>query len=268
MFNLVKTDIRRLFRSRSFYIILTVTAVLILALVALVATMTDQRVLNAIESQGEEIDQSEYEMREEFNRMGQLNFAHECLGSGFLLLMTGIGMTLFVHSDFSSGFVKNLCFARPRRWEYILSKVLAAGVYSGVITILGVFLALVSPGLFGFHLAASPIGHMLRYMFWLWLPNWAFSLMALALTLLAHGSTLAIVMSVVSGGGVTVAVLRPVCQMLGWPALDRYLLSSVTQFQCVPAPGMSQINLILASSAGWALLYVVGSLFLMENRDI
>ena len=33
--------------------------------------------------------------------MSQLDLMHETLGSGFLLVMTGIGMTLFVNGDFS-----------------------------------------------------------------------------------------------------------------------------------------------------------------------
>lgn len=268
MFNLVKMDIRRLFKSRSFYILLGVTAALILGLVALVATMTDQRTLDALESQGMEVEESDREMKDEFNSMTQLDFVHECLGSGFLLMIACIGTTLFVHSDFSSGSIKNICFARPRRWEYVLSKILTAGVYSGVITLLGVLLSLVSPLLFGLHPAASPVGSILQYIFWMWLPNWAFTLMGLALALLTRSSTLGIIMAVLSGGGVTVAILRTVCAQLGWPALEQYLLSSVASNQCTPLPGAPQMAMILACSIGWAVLYAAGSLLSMEKRDI
>ena len=111
MFNLLEMDVRRLFRSRSFYIVLAVTAALILGLVLLVDTVTDQRVLDAMESQGAEITESDREMRAELEGMSRLDFVHECLGSGFLLLLTGVGMTLFVHADFFSGYIKNICFS-------------------------------------------------------------------------------------------------------------------------------------------------------------
>lgn len=268
MFSLLKMDVLRLFRSRSFYIVLAVTAALILGLVALVAAMTDQRVLDTMESRGAEIEETDREMKAEFNSMTRLDFAHECLGSGFLLLLTGVGMTLFVQTDFSSGAVKNICFARPRRWEYVLSKLLTAGVYSGMITALGVLLSLVSPVMFGFHPAPSPIGGILQYVFWLWLPNWAFSLMAVALVLVTRSSTLGIILAVVSGGGITAAVLRTVCAQLGWPALDQYLLSSVAQMQSVPGLGREQMAMVLGCSLGWAALYAVGSFLTMEKRDI
>lgn len=268
MLSLLKMDVLRLVKSRTFYIIMGVTAALILGVVALVATMTDQRVLDTMESQGAEIEETDREMRAEFESMTRLDFAHECLGSGFLLLLTGIGMTLFVQTDFSSGAVKNICFARPRRWEYVLSKLLTAGVYSGVITALGVLLSLIGPVLFGFHPVESPVGGILQYVFWQWLPNWAFSLMAVALVLVTRGSTLGIILAVVSGGGVTAAVLRTVCAQLGWPALDQYLLSSVAQMQSVPGLGQEQMSMILACSLGWAALYAAGSFLTMEKRDI
>lgn len=269
MFNLLKMDLRRLFKSRSFHMMLAVTAALILGLVALVAVASDPKKLDALEDTGMvATDGSSEELQEELRGMTRLDFAHECLGSGFLLLLTGIGVTLFVHSDFSSGYAKNICFVRPRRWEYVLSKLLMAGVYSGAITILGVLLSITAPVLFGLSLTASPIGGVLQYALCTWLPSWAFGLMALALVTLTRSSTLGLVLSVFAGGGVTAAVLRTVCQQLGWPDFAQYLLSSVAQFQCVPMPNPDQIGMILACSIGWTALYTVGSLLAMEKRDI
>ena len=269
MFNLLKMDLRRLFRSRSFYIMLCVTAALLLTMVATISAVTDPEKLDALKNTGVVVTGgSSEDMQEELRGMTRLDFVHECLGSGFLLLLTGIGVTLFVYSDFSSGFIKNLCFARPRRWEYVLSKVLLAGAYSGVLTVLGVLASLVSAILFGFRLEASPIGDILRYAFWMWLPNWAFGLMGLGLVLLTRGSTLGIILAVVSGGGLTAAILQSVCHRFGWPDLAQYLLSAVAAYQCVPAPDGSQMAMILGCSIGWAALYAAGSVLAMEKQDI
>ena len=185
-----------------------------------------------------------------------------------LLLLAGIGVTLFVHGDFSSGYVKNICFARPRRWEYVLSKLLLTGVYSGIVTVLGLLLSLASPLLFGIRLDASPIAGILQYAFWLWLPTWAFGLMGLGLVLLTRSSTLGIILSVVSGGGLIAAFLQNLCQQLGWHNLAQYLLSMVVSSQCVPRPDASQMVMILGCSTGWALVYAAGSLIAMVKRDI
>ena len=252
MFDLLKMDIRHLFKSRSFYIVLGVTAALVFLVVLLAATMADSSFLDEMQSQGMEVSEYDRQMSEEIHHMTQLEFISECIGSGFLLIMAGVGVTLFVHGDFSSGFIKNICFARPRRWEYVLSKVLLSGVYSGAIVLLGVLLSMVFPLLFGLHPAGSPVVRILEYVFWNWLLCWAFSLMGLALVLLTRSSTLGIVLAVVSGGGVTMQLLQMLCQALHWPDLWQYLLSSVARFQCVPMPNMDQIAMILGCSIGWA----------------
>ena len=200
--------------------------------------------------------------------MTQLSFIYECLGSGFLLMMTCIGVTLFVNGDFSSGYVKNICYARPRRREYVLSKVLMAGIYSGILVAAAILTTAVCPVLFGLRLGSSPIARILQYAFWLWLPHWAFGLMGLGLVLLTRSSTLGIIMAILSGGGVVAVLLQSLCQRFGWPDLAQYMLSMVASYQCVPMLGTEQMVMILICTAGWGLIYTAGSLLTMEKRDI
>ena len=213
-------------------------------------------------------DGSDEEMRADILGMTQLDFVHECMGSGFLLIMAGIGVTLFVHNDFSSGFVKNICFARPRRREYVLSKLLAAGVYSALLTALSVLLLTTLPILTGLPLSASPAGRILQYGFWIWLPCWAFGLTGELLVLLTRGTTLGILTAVFSGGGVVAVLVQNLCQRFGWPDLAQYMLSMVASYQCVPLLGTEQMIMILACAIGWGLVYAAGSLIAMEKRDI
>ena len=269
MFNLLRMDLRRLVRTRSFYIVLAVTAGFLLLMILMVSAVSNPETLDAMQSSGMVVvEGDDHQMGEEIRSMSRLEFVHECLGSGFLLMITCIGMTLFVNGDFSSGYVKNICFARPRRREYVLSKVLVAGMYSGVLVIVGILVSLVGPALFGLHLAASPIARILQYTFWMWLPNWAFGMLGLVLVLLTRSSTLGIIMAILSGGGVVAVLLQSLCQRFGWPDLAQYMLSMVASYQCVPMLGTEQMVMILACAAGWGLVYAAGSLIAMEKRDI
>lgn len=269
MLNMIKMDLRRLLCSRSFYMILGVTAALLVLMVAMVAAVSSPEKLEVLQDTGVVVvEGSSEELQEEIVGMTQLDFVHECMGSGFLLIVICIGVTLFVHSDFSSGYIKNICFASLRRRDYVLSKIVVAGVYSGIVTILGVLVSLICAFLFGLHPAASPVTQILQYAFWLWLPQWAFALMGLALTLLTRGSTLGIVMGVVSGGGLVAALLQNLCRRFGWHDLSQYLLAMVTNSQCVPVLGTGEMAMILGCSLGWAVLYAAGSLAVMERRDI
>lgn len=269
MFNLLRMDLRRLFKTRSFYIVLAVTAGLLVLMIATISAVSDQEKLDALQDTGMVVTSgSSEDLQEQLRGMTRLDFVYECLGSGFLLVLACIGVTLFVNGDFSSGYIKNICFARPRRWEYILSKVLVGGVYSGAVTVLGVLVSLACPIPIGLHLTASPMAGILQYTFWLWLPNWAFSLLGLALVLLTRSSTLGIAMGILAGSGFVAVLVQNLCQKFGWHDFSQYMLGMVASYQCVPAPGTQQMIMILACTAGWGLAYALGSFVLMEKRDI
>ena len=268
MFNMLRMDLRRLLKSRSFYIVLGITALLLILVTVMARSLSDPETLAAMEEQGAEIDESDRMMSEYIQNMSQLDFMHESLGSGFLLVMTGIGMTLFVNGDFSSGFIKNICSAKPRRRDYVLSKIALAGVYSGIITLLSVLLMLLSPVLIHMYPASDSISRIPRYVLWMWLPHWAFGLMALALVLLTRSTTLGIILSLVAGSGLTVALMATLGRLLRWPPLERYFLAAVVKGVYVSESGVAPIGMILVCAAAWAAVYGVGSLLMMEKRDI
>ena len=268
MFNMLRMDLRRLFKSRSFSIILGVTAVLLMMVTVMAYAIADPEMMDAMEAQGAEIIESDRMMSEYIQNMSQLDLMHETLGSGFLLVMTGIGMTLFVNGDFSSGFIKNICCINPRRRDYVLSKVALAGIYSGIITVLSVLLMLLSPVLIHMYPVPDSISQILRYVLWMWLPHWAFALMALALVLLTRSTTLGIILSLVAGGGLTAALVGMLGRLLRWPPFEQYFLAAVVKGLYTPQSGITQTGVILACTMAWAVLYGVGGLLSMEKRDI
>ena len=68
MFNLLKTDIRRLLKSRSFYILLAVAAILILMVSAMAAYITDPETLDEMSAQGADVDEHDQRIAEEIGR--------------------------------------------------------------------------------------------------------------------------------------------------------------------------------------------------------
>ena len=268
MFNLLRMDLRRLYQNRSFYIILVVTAVLLIMVTVMAHAIADPEMMDEMEAQGAEITEADRMMSDYIQNMSQLDFMHETLGSGFLLVMTGIGMTLFVNGDFSSGFIKNICCVKPRRRDYVLSKFALSGIYSGIITLLSVLVMLLSPVVIHMYPAPDSISQILRYTLWMWLPHWAFALMALALVLLVRNATASIILSLVAGGGLTAVVLGTLGNLMHWPPVERYLLASVVKGLYVPKSGIEQAGVILVCTVAWIAVYGIGGLLSIEKGDI
>ena len=268
MFNLLCMDLRRLFKSRSFYAVLAITAVMLMLTTVMARSLSDPETLSAMAEQGAEVDESDRMMGEYLRSMPPLELMHEALGSGFLLVMTGIGMTLFVYGDFSSGFIKNICCIHPRRRDYVLSKIALAGVYSGITTAFSVLLMLLFPVLIRMYPAPGSPLEVLRYALRMWPPHWAFALMALALVLLTRSTTLGIILSLVAGSGLTALLLGTLGRLLHLPPFERWFLAVMVKGIYTPETGIASIGLILACTAVWAVIYGVGGLLSMEKQDI
>ena len=265
MFNLLRMDLRRLFRTRSFYIVLAATA--LLSAVCALATsgrmlIIQESGLSAVEYQQDDISTGVI-----FGIIWsttQLDYLFASLSYGFSLMMSGIGVTLFVRGDFSSGRIRNICHVRPRRWEYVLSKILIAGVYSGILAILGVLVSLICPILFDqpeLRPTASPIGDILQYTVWQWLLCGAYGLMGLAVTLLTRKSTLGIFLPVFFISRFPMGLLEGLERH---DLAERLLSTLVTDHSCVPMPEASQMSIVL----GWAALYIAMGFLIMQKRDI
>ncbi len=268
MYNMLRMDLRRMFRSRGFKIVLLVTAALILMVSLMIAMVSDPASMDDMSAQGADIDEYDRQMAEEMRSMTQLDLVHETLCNGFLLCVVGIGFTLFVGGDFSGGFIKNTCCAQLRRGTYVLSKVLTAGVYSGILTLWCIVLMLLAPRLFGMRPLANAVPDILQYVFWMWLPHWAFALMGLAIVLLTRSTTLGVMVSSVAGGNLTVLTLGTLNRLLHLPPFERYLLASVVNGVYTPQGGVTQAGMVLACAVGWAVVYGAVSLLAMEKRDI
>lgn len=268
MFNLFRMDLRRLVRSRSFYITLLVTAVMVALVTLMAVTMSDPEFLDAMEAKGAEISAYDRQTGELIRNIDQLTFAHEIFSSGFLLLVTGICVAVFFSQDFTNGFIKNIGISGPNRKAYVLEKAAFIGLYSGTLTALAVGMALLAPVCMGLILRANTLVDILQYTFFLWLPHWAFGIMALFMVLLSRNSTLGIIVSLASALGLTAALSDVLPHLLHLSSPSPYFLCNIVQNQCLPQAYPAEIQMVVLCSAGWGLVYTVGSLLAMEKRDI
>ena len=77
MSNMLCMDLRRLFRSRSFKVVLLVTAVLMLMVSFMAAIVSDPEMLDEMDSRGAEIEEIDRQISEEIRDMTQLELAQQ-----------------------------------------------------------------------------------------------------------------------------------------------------------------------------------------------
>lgn len=131
MLNLLRMDFRHMLKSKSVYISLGILIVTTLFTFILFSILVNPELLQiAVKNDFAIIrGHSVSDIKESFGELDMLNLFHQGnISGGILVTLTGIITTLFVCSDFKSGFIKNILAAHENKWNYILSKMLVISI--------------------------------------------------------------------------------------------------------------------------------------------
>ena len=132
MFNLLRMEIYRVKRSKSFYIcfgMMMLATVLVYGMMWMFDTPQGQDVALRIGMITAEEAGKVENILEGIDSLGF--FRQICLDGGMYNLLFGIWVMLFVCSDFQSGFIKNIMALHQNRWNYIGSKIITAWIVDG-----------------------------------------------------------------------------------------------------------------------------------------
>lgn len=129
MFNLLRMDLYRLIRSKSVYIglaFLLAFSLIAYWLVWMVSTPEGQKAAASIGMTVLSDTGDTDILVEGYDTLGM--FRDIAMDGGAYACVLGIITVLFFCSDYSSGFMKNIMSLHRRRWEYIMSKLIATGL--------------------------------------------------------------------------------------------------------------------------------------------
>lgn len=216
MYNLIKMDFYRLFRIKSFWIM--ILAAVGIAFFSAVMTNVDLEMMKEqpspavmqteISKNGEVV--AEFGIYTETNKEwvhGDIPFSEllDCsLRSGILLILCVIFVPLFVNGEYKSGYIKNIAGQLPFKGALVLSKISAAVVQ--IFVILAVFSA--ATGLAGVILWGQRFvpGSLQDFMvcFGLqFLLHFAFAIVAMFLTVLFKNSAISMVFGILCSMGIS-----------------------------------------------------------------
>lgn len=116
MLNLFRMDLRRLFRGKSFYL-------LILGLAVMIGTFAMTGAAGANTSIAALIGPV---------ASGGGDMMSAMMGISMVLIFASLILTIFIGSDYSTGFAKNIFTVHAKKWDYILSKLLISIIVSAI----------------------------------------------------------------------------------------------------------------------------------------
>ena len=142
--SMLKVDFRRMFRSRTFYILIA-CALLIPILMTVMMTMMDgsvsvdpqtgvETVIHGPENTWQSIGTLPIE---DGTAMGGMDVMAMC-NINMMFMLAAVFICLFISEDFRSGYAKNLFSVRAKKGEYVISKTVA-GFVCGALMLIAYF---------------------------------------------------------------------------------------------------------------------------------
>lgn len=210
MFNLIKMDMRRLFRSKAFYLILILSAVI--SLLTMFAILGFAKLYLAMPSVGGfEMSPEDYMViREVFHldwveegaEIGELIY----IGLDSSLFLSCIFTAIFVIADHDSGYIKNIAGQIPNRGLLAISKLCPMAVYNFCIITVFCLAASFAGLIFVPHIFAGNVPLLMEVLLTKFLLYIAVDTIILFVCSISKNKAFSIGVSVISGLGVTEAL--------------------------------------------------------------
>lgn len=283
MFNLLRMDVYRLLRTKSFWVCLAVLVGVVIFTISSLSFASGMLVedSNFTDSPGFTVGISELDSADVadieaskalFTNIDYLTFLGNMSISGELVgFVVAIFMALFIGSEFESGFSKNVFSSLKNRRSYFLSKALIMLTVAVVFFAIATLCALLGAGIAGFDLLPVALGDVVLWAILTILTFWALAMLVALVAWVAKGKTAALIIGIFVSFGLVGGL---VATILGYfPDIsflkDFTLYSSWVSLQGgLTSLAASDIIRVACVSGGFLLLYSVLSMVVLRKKDI
>lgn len=217
MYNFLRMDIRRMMRSRSMLVCLAFMILWAVLGFGMIYSVANPKVAEKVAAVGITLTVSNPEALETMNQLSILEImAQSGVRGGTFACITGILSAIFLCGEYESGFIKNVFAICECKWKFVLSKLgclcLANLIFLLAMFLVSVLLNVLSGSFFQWN---TPEG-MVLYLASAWMLQNAFTALYLLVSILTRSKAAGVGAAILFGGGMVVALLSTVLNLLGW----------------------------------------------------
>lgn len=268
MLNLFRMDLRRMFESRMFYISSFILAAGIVLTVCMLHIVTDPDAREAGKKAGMVFTSEDEEDINEILSLSKTEALCSTIYSGGIFSLTlYIVAALFVCSDYSSGFAKNIFSVHGGRWHYFVSKLLCMAVV-GLVRMAGTWIVFeLCCRIVGLKFVPGPVMDMSMFVGGFGLVGLAFCAQSILLCVLLRSEGAGIAAGIVIPSGLAVVLLEQFLGIWGISVLDWSLYGCMEGVVSNLVNGTPVVR-YLATAAVWFVLFTAAGMFVLKKKDI
>lgn len=270
MFNLVRMDIKRIFRQKSFYITLAVFWAVILLGIVMIKVVTTPELYEAAVNSGMEITAEDVELTQalDYTTLDSF-FATDIIGGGAFALCISIVTAIFIGGDFKGGFIKNILSVTSVRSHYVFSKLAVIAVAAAVAELATVIMAWISAWACGLTLTFGNPVHFLIVFTVSWFIAVAFGMQIVFLYLLTKSEGFSVAAAIILPTGVIVEMIDGILSVFH---IQMMPFTLVGQGKLAAQLGEKMDYFAAAKGAGivllWLAVYTILAAAVLRRKDI
>lgn len=290
MVNILRMDAYRLVRSKSLWICLGLIVFFVALAAGMLAWTTSPEFIQAMQSSeatvrtggvtlGVTTPEQAFTSDDLAEAMAILSSTSQItyIGSmmvkgGALALMFIIFISIFLASEFESGFSKNVFASHPNRLAFLGARLIEIAVLAAVFVTATIASSLVSAAIAGFELAPSPVGDIVLWGALITLMLTAFGTITALTVWLTRKMSAAIVVGVVLVTGLVAALIRSVVSLIpGMSHLADFMLTPCMEslgLYGLDGAGAFGIGHIAAVGIAFVVIFAVLSAVVLKKKDI
>lgn len=268
MLNLLRMDLRHLYRSKSIYICFGILAFTSVLTFGIFYILSNPEIQEFLLQHGATITATSGEVKEVLGTTSLLSLYHQTnISGGFFPVVISILMSLFICTDFDSGFIKNIMAVHENKWEYILSKLASISVIN-LMSLAGTYaITLVLNLIFGnlFHYASA--ADTLFYLFSVWMVTNGFCALTLLICMITRSKAAGAASAFVLCSGLIVVILQSLLGLFGAGEIMNYSLYMNLATCPLKYQGPESLRPIIVSVV-FFIIYTVISKLILAKKDI
>lgn len=267
MFNMLRMDMRRMLRSKSFYICLILLGVTMIFVQLLVWLSSDPQMVEYLNSKGILLTISNEEISSLKNLYILDMFQQANISGGLFAVVSGILASIFVLSDFESGYVKNILAVCVNRWKYLGSKFLCISLVNLIFLIVTFLISIVVNVMTGSFFLMNGVTDIIYFLTKIWALECGFTALILLACMLTRSKAGTITVAIFTCGGVVGMVLNSVLGIFGLNKIMQYTLYMNVAYASTLYEGINSLKPI-GIGAAFVVIYMVLSQLILSKRDI
>lgn len=272
MFNLIKMDLRRLTRMKSFWIMIVV--VLLLGVFSTYMTDYSRNLQQDMDAEADGFFVSVNAQPQLANKVDFTNLVNVDVAGLTLTLLCAIFAPIFVNAEQKNGYIKNIAGQLPNRGVLVLSKLVAVAVQVFVIFASYILAVAVAGKIFlGEDLVFESVGAFAKIIGIHYLLHVGFSALVMALTVMLRGSGLAMTFGILSSATMTSFIYGLINIPLHKCGIsESFDIGDYAIENCIyivrPTMAGDELTRVIVVGIAFLVVSTVAAMVVMQKRDV